>query len=120
MAWTKLGKRELSQFIARELLYDYVTHQVDDDRKKAVEEFLAGSKEAQQDMMKILNGIQYAERLSETAVAPFIIERINEPSTYLAVLLKKTNFQKWPASVKWSLEAMVVIGIIVTITLFVP
>lgn len=118
--WTKLGQREMSHFIGRELLYDYLTHQLDNDRKKAVDDFIHSSKDAQNEMMRMMNGIEYAERLSETVVSHAVLEKINEPSTYMAVLLKKTNFQKWPISVKWSLEAMVVISIILTATLFMP
>src|SRR5262245_28349858 len=103
--WTKLGKREMSHFIGRELLYDYLTDQLDEDRKKAIQEFVGNSKDAQQEAQRMTNGMEYAELLSATVVSPDILEKINEPSTYMAVLLKKTNFQKWPTSVKWSLEA---------------
>lgn len=118
--WSKLGQREVSSFIGQELLFDYLTQTLDSERQKAVEKFVAGSKLAQDDMAKILNGLQYAERLSETKVSQKVIDRINEPSTYLAVLLKKTNFQKWPGSIKWALEALIVISIVGVFTLIIP
>jgi hypothetical protein len=118
--WSKLGKREISQFVGHELIYDFITHSLDEERQKAIEDFVLTSKDAQQDMMKMLNGIQYSERLSETVVSELMIAQINEPSSYLAVLLKKTNFQNWPASVKWALEALVVVSVIIAISLAIP
>lgn len=115
-----LGKREISTFVGHELIYDYISHKLDDERRSAVEHFVSESREAEIDMTKMLNGLHYVERLGETVVSDSIIERINEPSTYLAVLLKKTNFQRWPTSVKWALEALVVISLVIMTTLFIP
>ena len=116
----KFGKREVSNFMGHEMIYDLITHSLDPERTQAIEEFVASSKEAQQDMMKMLNGIQYAERLSETVVSEMILSQISEPATYLAVLLKKTKFQHWPTSVKWALEALVVVSVIIVISLAIP
>ena len=120
ISWSKFGKREVSNFMGHEMIFDLITHSLDPERTKAVEEFVASSKEAQQDMMKMLNGIQYAERLSETVVSEIILGQISEPSTYLAVLLKKTKFQYWPTSIKWALEALVVVTSIIVISLMIP
>ncbi len=117
---SKFGKREVSTFMGHEMLYDLITHSLDADRTKAIEEFVSSSKDAQTDMMKMLNGIQYAERLSETVVSEMILGQISEPATYLAVLLKKTKFQHWPTSVKWALEALVVVSFIISISLMIP
>ncbi len=120
ISWSKFGKREVSKFMGHEMIYDLITHSLDPDRTKAVEGFVASSKDAQQDMMKMLNGMQYAERLSETVVSEAILGQISEPSTYLAVLLKKTKFQHWPTSIKWALEALVVVSVMIMISLVIP
>ena len=117
---SKFGQREVSNFMGHEMIYDLITHSLDPERTKAVEAFVATSKDAQQDMIKMLNGMQYAERLSETVVSEIILGQISEPSTYLAVLLKKTKFQHWPTSVKWALEALVVVSLMIVISLMIP
>ena len=119
-SFSKYGQREVSHFMGHEMIYDLITNSLDEDRKKAIEEFMASSKDAQQDMMKMLNGMQYAERLSETVVSEMILGHISEPATYLAVLLKKTKFQHWPTSVKWALEALIVVSFIIMISLAIP
>ena len=118
--WSKIGKREVSNFMGHEMIYDLINHSLDGERTQAIEELVATSKDAQQDMMKMLNGMQYAERLSETVVSEVILAQISEPSTYLAVLLKKTKFQYWPTSVKWALEALVVVSFMIVISLMIP
>lgn len=119
-SYSKFGKREVSNFMGHEMIYDLITHSLDPERAQAIEEFVSTSKEAQQDMMKMLNGMQYAERLSETVVSEMILAQISEPATYLTVLLKKTKFQHWPTSVKWALEALVVVSFIIAISLAIP
>lgn len=120
LLFTRKNKREMSSFLGQELLYDYLTHQLDSSRKQSVEEFIKESKEAQQDLIKMMNGIQYSERLSETVISEPIIEKINEPSNYMAVLLRKTNFSNWPLSFRWGLEALLVSAIVVLILVLAP
>ncbi|MNS93155.1 hypothetical protein D3C72_1273110 [compost metagenome] len=49
-----------------------------------------------------------------------MIELINHQSTYLTVLLQKTNFAKWPQGLKWGLEALVVVGVVVSLLTVAP
>ena len=119
-SWSKLGQREVSHFMGHEMIYDLITGTLDTERKKATEEFVASSKDAQQDMMKILNGMQYIERLSETVVSEVVLGQIGEPATYVSLLLKKTKFQHWPTSVKWALEALIVVSFMIMISLMIP
>lgn len=117
---SKKDKRELSPFIGHELLYDYLTEALDEDRKKAVLEHLKKSDEAQVDLEKIQSGKSYAELLAGTTVSVPVIEYISESKSYLTVLLKKMKFDRWPQGVKWGLEAMIVVFCIVCILLLIP
>lgn len=118
--YSKKNQREMSPFIGHEFLYDYLSASLDEERKKAVEEHLKSSKEAQLDLEGIQSGQAYAELLAGTNVSLPIIEYISESKNYLTVLLKKTHFEKWPQGVKWGLEALIVIFVIVVILLSVP
>lgn len=118
--FARKGGRELTPFIAQEMLYDYVTGQLDDERKSAVETHLRDSREAQSDVTKIKAGIAYAEKLAHTRVQVHVLDEINEPETYLSVVLKKTNFDRWPLTVKWGLEALVVISVLIVTLIAVP
>lgn len=110
---SKKNQREISPFIGHELLYDYLMSALDPDRRAAVEDHVKFSRDAQLDLNKIENGLKYAEQLSATRVSEPIIAQINAPSSYLNVLMQKSNFDKWPQGLKWGLEALVVVGVIV-------
>ncbi|MGE5085893.1 MAG: hypothetical protein ACM3MG_06290 [Bacillota bacterium] len=118
--FSKKGKREVSPFIGHELLYDYLSGILDEDRKVAVEDHVKYSRDAQLDLNKIRNGEKYASQLSETIVSQPIIDQINMPSTYLTVLMQKSYFERWPQGLKWGLEALVVVSVIVVLLTVAP
>ncbi|WP_413943798.1 zf-HC2 domain-containing protein [Bdellovibrio sp. HCB-162] len=117
---SKKGKREISPFIGHELLYDYLSGSLDKERRAAVEDHVKFSRDAQLDLTKIQNGQTYAERLADTVVSQPIIAQISAPSSYLSVLMQKSNFDKWPQGLKWGLEALVVVVAIVTLLTVTP
>lgn len=106
--FSKKGQRKVSSFIGQELLYDYMTGALDAERKKAVEEFARSNKEAQMDMQKILFGLQYSEKLSQTRISEALIAKVSQPSSYSEVLLEKIRFQEWSPALKMGIEATVV------------
>ncbi|WII70790.1 zf-HC2 domain-containing protein [Bdellovibrio sp. 22V] len=117
---SKKGKREISPFIGHELLYDYLSGSLDKERRAAVEDHVKFSRDAQLDLNKIQNGQSYAEKLADTVVSEPIIAQISAPSSYLTVLMQKSNFDKWPQGLKWGLEALVVVLVIVTLLTVTP
>lgn len=117
---SKKNKREISPFIGHELLYDYLSGMLDEERKSAVEDHVKFSRDAQLDLNKIQNGEAYANQLSGTVVSQPIIEQINTTSTYLTTLMQKSNFDKWPQGLKWGLEALVVVAVIVVLLTVAP
>jgi outer membrane biosynthesis protein TonB len=117
---SKKGQREVSPFIGHELLYDYLIGGLDQERKHAVEEHLKFSRDAQLDLNKIQGGQVYAEKLSETVVSQPILDQLNSPTTYLTTLMQKSNFERWPVGLKWGLEALVVVSVIVVLLSVAP
>jgi hypothetical protein len=117
---SKRNRREVTSFLGHEMLFDYISGSLDEERKSAIDEFLDRSKEAQADLIKIMNGIKYAEQLAETVVSQDLLEKVQEPDTYLSVLLKKSKFDQWPVSIKWSIEALIVVVGIVSLLVMVP
>lgn len=117
---TKNGPREVSNFVGQELLFDYLTGRLDSIRREAVEQYINKSKEAQADLEKMKVAQAYLEQLSRTGVAQEFLEDISEPTTYFTELFKKTRFEKWPTGVKWGLEALGVVAVIVTILVVIP
>jgi hypothetical protein len=117
---SKKGRREMSAFIGHELLYDYSMGSLDSERRAAVADHIKFSRDAQLDLEKIQNGHKYATELGRTLVSQAIVERVNTPSTYLSVLMQKTQFEKWPLGLKWGLEAMLVVLAMVLVLSLAP
>lgn len=116
----KKDQRPDSEFFAREFLYDLVNSTLDPARREAVDKAVKENRELQEDVEKIRAGIHYASQLAATKVADSLLEQIDEPETYMSVLLKKTNYERWPMAVKWGLEALVVLAVLVSVLVIVP
>ncbi len=115
-----MKKRELSDFMTQELLYDYVKDLLDEERKKSVEEVIKKSDEVKVDLKTIESGIQYLESLSKTLVSTSLVQNINSRETYFGQIQKLTSYENWPPFVKWTLEAVLVISVVITVSLIVP
>lgn len=112
--FSKKGQRKVSSFIGQELLYDFMTGNLDSERRKAVEEYIDQNKEVQGDIQKIQHGMNYLEVLEQTKVSEALVEKIKQPTSYLDNLLLKMKFDDWSPGFKLGVEASVVaIGITV-------
>lgn len=120
LALSKKGQRQVTPFTGNELLYDYILDVLDDERKKAVETYLENSPEAQADFQKIQTGLQYAEKISAISVTPELQRKLSTPSSYFSVLFQKSRFDHWPVGLKWGLEALIVVFVIVTFLSLAP
>jgi len=117
---SKKGQRQVTPFTGNELLYDYMSGILDDERKSAVEAHLELSREAQMDFQKIQIGQQYAEKMRQITVSHALQERLGAPSSYLSILFRKAKFDQWPVGLKWGLEALVVVFVVVTVLTVAP
>lgn len=118
--YSKKGQRKLSPFVGQELLYDYISEQLDAERKAAVDEFLKENREAQLDVQKINNGLAYVDKLSDTVVSHALLEKIQTPSNYFQTLQSRIRFDEWPVGLKLGLEAMIVALGITSVAILVP
>ena len=79
----KHKRHQLSEFLCREMLYDFATGLLDPARKTAVEENIKEYPELETEFESLKQGLAYAKKLSQTQVYPQTIE---------AILLKKSFF----------------------------
>jgi hypothetical protein len=112
----KKDHREVSSFVGQNLMYDYVFDRLDQERKSAMIKILESDVQAQQEFIKITNGIQYLEKLSETLLSEKIVLQISNRNTQLRKILEKIKFYQWPLTLKWFLEAaVIVLAMVVTL-----
>lgn len=117
---SKKGHREVTPFTGNGMMYDYMSGVLDEERKKTMEAYIEGSPEAQADFQKIQQGLHYAEKLKRITLSSPLKARLSVPSTYLSVLFRKSKFDRWPVGLKWGLEALVVVFVIVTFLTVAP
>lgn len=120
ISFSKKGQRKISAFIGQELIFDYMTGELDAERAQAVENYLRDNKGAQADIRKIQNGLDYCHKLGEIKVSETLINQISMPSSYGQVLLEKIRFDQWSPSLKLGIEASVVALGITLFALIIP
>lgn len=117
---SKKNKRQVSTFLGNELLYDYVCGVLDEERVRVVEALLQTSKESQAQLDKIKSGLEYTKKMREIQVSPLLREKITTPSSYLSVLFQKARIHEWPVGIRWGLESLIVVFVIVTFLTLAP
>jgi hypothetical protein len=71
-------KRKLTPFLCQEMLYDYVVGRLDRERKQAVEDYLPTDTDTQRRLAALKIGFIYSEKLSQFALKPSLLTRLNE------------------------------------------
>jgi len=118
--FSKKDQRKITNFIGQELLYDYISNNLDIERTSAVEEFVKASREAQADVQKINNALSYLEHLSETMVSESLLNEGRQPSSYFDLLLKRMRVDEWPKTAKMGIELLVISIGVVALILVIP
>lgn len=110
--------RQLSDFLAKELLYDYVCGKLDDARKQAVDQAVADSEEVAADLKSLREGLKYCEALRNTKLSEPLFQFLSQPPKTWAE--RAQGLSKLKPSVRYGLEAVVVLVVFVTIGFLTP
>jgi len=113
-------KRKVSSFLAHEMLFDYLMDRLDSERRTAVENELKTDIENQKALAEMKKALNYIEKINRVEIEQDFLEGMSESSNYISIMLKKTQFDKWPSSVKWSIEALIVVLGVVLFLVVVP
>ncbi|MCK6598352.1 MAG: hypothetical protein L6Q37_08315 [Bdellovibrionaceae bacterium] len=110
----------MSSFFAKNFLYGYALNQLDEERKKALEKILAEDESTQKEFIKLTNGLQYTELLSEILVSEEIVKSIVNRNSQLEKWLAKIKFNQWPVTVKWTMEAIFIVTLMIVTLNVIP
>lgn len=106
----------MSDFAANHLLFEFARNTLDPERKSSVEKALENNSELQSEFIRLINGIQYCEKLSETLVNDAAIKQIEQQSSQVNFIVNRLRWHQWPLGFKWLLEAGVV-GLLLVLVL---
>ena len=109
--------RELSPFMASQLLYDFATKNLDPIREQAVSKALQDSPELTKALDDIIYGMTYCHRLQKTQIN---IELINKLKSSKNKFKQYRNFRHWSQSSLWLLESVGISILIILVSLIIP
>lgn len=118
--YSKKGQRELSEFFAKELIFDHMVDQLDKDRESSFQENFNNNLEVQGEKKKIQKAIQYCNELSHVTITEQLNEYLLNKESYLENILKKIQFNDWPVGVKAGLETLLVVCVLVLVLIGTP
>lgn len=113
-------KRTLSRFVARELVLDFVESKLDSGRQTAMTESVAKDKDISKDVAAVRAAKNYLQRLSEIQVAPELALEIESTRVGWSRLIEKFAWRNWPDVARWSVEAVVVAGVLAATVSLLP
>ncbi|OYZ23633.1 MAG: hypothetical protein B7Y39_04030 [Bdellovibrio sp. 28-41-41] len=110
----------MSDFVANHLLFEYARNTLDPERKQSVEKALEAAPELQNEFIKLINGIQYCEKLSETLINDAAIKQIELQSSQVNFIVNRLRWHQWPLGFRWLVEAGVVALLLVVVLNVLP
>lgn len=116
--FSDIGKnRFYSKFLCQEMLIDYLLGRLDPIRKSAVTAALEKHEDLRKQKQALEKAMKYCEDLSHLKMGEAFINRALAPLTLIDSLKQRFSPKRWPIPLKWGLEALVVSGLVATITL---
>lgn len=113
-------KRKLSRFLARKMLYDFITGKLDSARMAAVEEFVLQDWETKRELEHIQEGLKYCNELSFTKISQPLIQEIRDHKDLWGRMREGRLWKDWPDAVKWGIEAIVISSIAGLVAIKIP
>jgi hypothetical protein len=112
--------RQISHFLAQEMLYDYMQGRLEPDRKAAIENYLTEHSDLREELDSMRHAEEYAANLGKTRIAPKSLEQLREVRPVKELLINRLRWDNWPDFARWSTEALGVSVVVAVIALIVP
>ncbi len=93
-SFSKYGKRNLSTFFAKQMLFDYVEEELDDERMGAFEDYLSCHPEFKKKIENIEKGIYFCKKLQQIKLSNELQEEFRK-KLEKKPLIKRTFFPYW-------------------------
>lgn len=116
----KHKKRKLTRFLCQELLLDYILGNLDQGRKKAVEEFLPTCKDTQKEYEILKRGYDYAHNLHDLQIQKTLVEELFAIQSPTEHLQQKLSWKNWPETLRWISEALIISIVVAFFAVMIP
>ncbi len=113
-------KRDLSSFMAEQLLYDYATKKLDPKREQAVKEALQNSPTLTKALDDIIYGMTYCHHLQKTSLSPELLDQLKKPLNFKSKLKWYFHPRTWNQGLPWVMEVIGLSFIVLVLSYSVP
>lgn len=113
-------KRELSSFMAEQLLYDYATKIIDEKREIAVNTALQSSPALTKSLDDIIYGMTYCHHLRKTTLTPEFLKQFKAKPSWKQYFKVIFNPRRWPKNSSWIIETVIYSSLAIAVTLLTP
>ena len=113
-------KRALSHFMFQEMMYDYVTERLDQQRIQAIEVFLEANPYEKEEIESLRESIEYCKRLSKTEITEEFVSEVAAHRPYWMRVVSALDWRKWPDGLRWTAEAMAIAAVAGVIAMLLP
>lgn len=114
------GERSLSEFHGREMLFEYVTDQLDPIRASAIKTLIDKSPEMKNEVDSIRRALAYCDTLSRISFSSQKIEQLQSSETSVDQFLRKSKVYNWPGGLRIGLESLFVVSVVFFFAMMVP
>ncbi|MBT4762792.1 MAG: hypothetical protein HOO06_13940 [Bdellovibrionaceae bacterium] len=113
-------ERKLSSYMCQELLYDYVTDSLDNDRKEDVKNFLDNNEDCHLEKENIEFALKYLNQLSKTEISKPVEAQLTSKELSVHELVNYLNWYRWNDMLRWGVQALAVSSIVAFIAVQIP
>lgn len=118
--YSKHKKRQMTSFFGLGHLFDFYEKKLDKERANLVEDFVRFSRDAQLEVDLFKKGDDYLNQIRQATPSDQFLKEAKKPNSYFYNLLQKSQYPFWPSGVRWGLESVVVVAIIVATISILP
>lgn len=116
----KHKKRKLTRFLCQELLLDYILGNLDQGRRRAVEEFLPTCKDTQKEYEILKRGYDYAHKLKGLQIQKSLLDELYAIQSPAEHLQQKLSWKNWPETLRWISESLLISVVVAIFAVLVP
>jgi hypothetical protein len=116
----KKKRRQLSSFMAQEMLYEYLSHNLDSERQQAMDAFVPTCAETQKELENLQRGIAICQQLRQVQVHNEALDHMANAKSRGERLVLALNPKNWPEFLRWGAEAFVISLIVAGVAVVVP
>ena len=118
--FSQKGQRDISEFMARGLLFEYLNDELDDERKKGVEDFIKNHPELNEEIRKIKLGKSVTDQLQLVTVSNELQEKLLLTTNYRESLVRNFNTENFPPALKMAIEGLFIALAVATLAIVIP